>query len=82
MHIQMTIFIRDSPPVAISVSITFHYGRKMDIMLENVLQWLTPVYAFECGHPIFATNFSPLEKLNKHGELKPINALISAQIST
>ena len=54
----------------------------MDIMLENVLQWLTPVYAFECGHPIFATNFSPLEKLNKHGELKPINALISAQIST
>jgi hypothetical protein len=54
----------------------------MNIMLENVSQWLPPVYAFECGHPIFATNFSPLEKLNKHGEIEPNNALISAQIST
>ena len=51
-------------------------------MLEIMLRWLPPVYAFECGHPIFATNFSPLEKLNKHGEIKPINALVSDRIST
>lgn len=47
----------------------------MDTMLENMLQWLPPVYALECGHPNFPTNFSPPETLNKHGEIEPINAL-------
>lgn len=54
-------------------------------MLENMLQWLPPVFAIECDHPKFPTNcanFLPPGTLNKYNEIKPINANVSARIST
>lgn len=70
--------LRESPLVAVFISINTYFAWKVDIMLENMLRWLVPIVVSTltvengCDHPLSPTNeahFLPLQTLDKHNEM-------------